>query len=505
MRADNGDFVHTANFDSMLEKSLPELPPNDVVNQVTPWHRSMHRILVGIALGTLTVNYRGLNYILPAIGVILMLLGFRTLRKENIWLKSCWLITLIRMGHIMFWLMWNATIIKEDIPQISESLPVFNLIWNLLLFFCFWRGLRAVQKKAGLFARTDGAMALFVWQAVVCLLLWFQSNGLIVLPIVVLILLIAYCFILHSLFKISKEVENTGYAIQTALIWTPDWAVAASILVFFAVGMTGAYLFYSQYPMDWQEVKVSKDAKIREIKTHLESLGFPREILGDLTEEDIKACEGAEKVFVETEDYPANEGRMERIETAQGTYQHYQVYDVKELRLTDIAVKLPGEGERWKVFHHFRWTENSGFYGTECLQLKEAFQRNGWKMTSTVTGQVLYNRGRDAYVAPYYFLGGKSYNSFGLFWVEETFEDVFAAFSLPKEGENHRGYLSYTVESEEKFDLLSVLINYSHQKTWMQYPVKSAMESCMTEGWSHGAFLSVQDTLLFYPDLEEEP
>lgn len=506
MGAKNGDFVHTTDFDSLLEESLTELPPDDVVNHVTPWHKSMHRILVGIALGTITVNFYGLNYILPAIGVILMLLGFRTLRKDNIWLKSCWLITLVRMGHIIFWLMWNAAIIKEDMPRILDAFTVFNLAGTLLLFFCFWRGLRAVQKEAGLPVRIDGAAALFVWLAVLCLLLWLQFNGLVIFPVVILVLLITYCFILHSLFKISKEVENAGYTVQTALIWTPDWAVAASILVFLAVGMTGTYFFCSRYPMNWQEAKVSTDAEVKEIKTHLQGLGFPREILGDLTEEDIKACEGAEKVFVETKDYPVNEGHMEGIETYNGAYQYYQVYDVEELRLTGIAVKLPGEGERWKVFHHFRWMENPGFYGTECLQLKESFQKMGWKATSTVTGQVLYNRGGDAYAAPYYFLGSKAYTSSGLSWIEETSEDVFAAFSLPKEGENHRGYLSYTVEGDEEgFNILDVWMNYSHQKSWVQYPVKSAMESCMTEGWSHGAFLSVQNALQFYPDSEEEP
>ena len=43
-------------FDSLLENTVSELPPEDIVAEVTPWKRSMHRVLMGLALSGLTLN-----------------------------------------------------------------------------------------------------------------------------------------------------------------------------------------------------------------------------------------------------------------------------------------------------------------------------------------------------------------------------------------------------------------------------------------------------------------
>lgn len=55
---------------------------------------------------------------------------------------------------------------------------------------------------------------------------------------------------------------------------------------------------------------------------------------------------------VEVREEPFNDGREER--SVSGRTIHVQtVYDVRELRLSDIAVELPGG--RWRIIHHFLW------------------------------------------------------------------------------------------------------------------------------------------------------
>ena len=75
------DLERSDSFDELLEESLPALPPEDVAAEVTPWRRAMRRVLVGMALCTVTLNFLCLNYLLPAIGMALTLLGFRALRR----------------------------------------------------------------------------------------------------------------------------------------------------------------------------------------------------------------------------------------------------------------------------------------------------------------------------------------------------------------------------------------------------------------------------------------
>ena len=56
-----------ADFEAMLAQSVPDTPPEEIVAEVTPWRRAMNRILFGMALCAITLNFLCLNYILPAV------------------------------------------------------------------------------------------------------------------------------------------------------------------------------------------------------------------------------------------------------------------------------------------------------------------------------------------------------------------------------------------------------------------------------------------------------
>lgn len=75
-------FLSEKAFEATLQASVPERLPDKAA--VTPWKRAMGRVLAGTALTALGTNLWGLNYLLPGIGLVLMLLGFRLLWREEI-------------------------------------------------------------------------------------------------------------------------------------------------------------------------------------------------------------------------------------------------------------------------------------------------------------------------------------------------------------------------------------------------------------------------------------
>ena len=75
-------FLNEKAFEAALQASVPERLP-DKMAAVTPWKRAMGRVLAGTALTALGTNLWGLNYLLPGIGLVLMLLGFRLLRRKT--------------------------------------------------------------------------------------------------------------------------------------------------------------------------------------------------------------------------------------------------------------------------------------------------------------------------------------------------------------------------------------------------------------------------------------
>lgn len=494
-----------ADFEAMLARSVPDTPPEEIVAEVTPWRRAMNRILFGMALCAITLNFLCLNYILPAVGTVLLLLGFRTLRRENRWLGGCFAVTVIRAAYFFATLVLNTTILQSAVftPAVTTALTAVNAVLLLALYFCFWRGLLAVQKKAGLPAQTGGALALIVWYALVCVLAAVHYTGWIV-PIA---MLVGYGFILRSLCRLSGALDEAGYAIAPGPVRVTDRCLVLVIAAVLGIGGALGYLFGGSYRMDWQPVDTSAQTQTAAIRQQLLDLGFPEEVLNDLTPEDIAACDGALRIVAETEDYPVNDGRNVLWEAYNEKNERYYVqdtvYDVRELRLTGVAVQLPGERETWMVFHHFLWTTDPGFYGTEAIQIRPACRSipEGWAAAGDATGRVLYDRGGQTFAAPYASLGARTFTANTVLWGEQTNTDLFAAFSLPRHGEHTRGYVAYSTTAVQSGCLLNSWINYTHQQSWLQYPVVTAQTYRMTCTQSNGgAFRTVQDALQFFPE-----
>ena len=502
------DPMNEKDFDSMLESTMSELPPEDIVAEVTPWKKSMHRVLIGLAMSSLTLNFWCLNYILPAIGFILMLLGFRTLHRENTPFKACYAITLIRSVYYFPMLILNATIYQQTFYESGWTwyLTIGNLILQFVQLVCLWQGIKAVQRKAGLPEHAGGAVGLMIWFGIICVLGIINYSGIIIAAIVILVYILA----IRSLWKLAGEMDEAGYMIEAAPVHVPDMVLTGIIVGALAVGLALAYIFGGTYHMDWQPLEVSQNAEVDEIKEHLVRLGFPEEILDDLTDEDILDCKGATRVALCVREHPFNEGR--RVKEYVGENDIYEfrepgfytttVYDVKELILTGVAVELPNEREHWKIFHHFRWAADPGYFGTESIQLWPAYRstEGWWGKASDCTGRVLYDKDGSTYTAPYISLGNETYTKNSMFWGESVSTDIFAEFSLPNDGENQRGYIAYTIKEMRDGAIVDAWINYTHQQSWAQYPALTAKQQRMANSWNEaGAFKTIQDALQFYP------
>lgn len=505
MREHERESARDDAFEALLAQSVDELPPEEIVADVTPWRRAMERVLFGLALCMVTLNLWCLNYLLPAIGTVLLLLGFRALRRENPWLGGCFVCAVLRAACVFPSLILNTTILPGDACRSAAAAVSAALMLALLL--CFWQGLRAVQRKAGLPAQGGGAGALLTWYVLMCVLAAVHYTGLLV-PIA---MLVGYVCILRSLFRLSRALDEAGYAIAPQPVRVTDRCIALVLAAALGIGCTLGYLFGGSYRMDWQPADASEQTQTAAIRQQLLDLGFPEAVLNDLTPEDIAACDGAVRVVSVTEDHPFNDGRTVSHKESDGEGGVVSVldtvYDVRELRLTSVGVQLPGAQETWRVYHHFLWTTDPGFYGTEVLQIWSADQNtpDGWRFAGDVTGRVLHDRDGQTFTAPYAALGARTFTANTVLWGEQTNTDLFAAFSLPRHAQHARGYVAYPVAEARDGYILSSGAYYTHQQTWLQYPVVTAMEKRLTTTWGDsGAFYTVQHALQFFPE-DAEP
>ena len=491
MRNEGWRHANDIDLRTVFSESFSALPPEEVVRDVTPWKRAMNRVLIGMVLCTITLNFWYLNYILPAVGMVLWLLGLRALRRENGYFTACFVLILLRCACFFPTLILNTFACRDDfIPErVTTSLTQVSVAVQLLGLFCLWLGLRAVQQKAGLPPRAGGVLALMLWYGVVYLLVLIQYPGLI-LP---LILLAAFIFILRSICKTTKALGEAGYTMHPAPVKVPDLWVVLILAAVLVLGCAAGYIFGTQHPMDWQPLKETQSAETAEIRAHLLDLGFPEVILNDLAEEDLAACAGALRVDVESEVYsPARKNEKPSPN--------------KRLRITDIAVQIPGKSETWVILHHFLWEKGPEFFGTDCLQVWPAYQNDafGWAWYDGPTGRLLYDRDGQTYTAPYYFLGEARAADTGFLSLGTARTDIYAGFSLPREGENRRGYLTYTMINVDDASAIDSYFNYTHQHTWYQYPATTALQAQMASRSSNflGPFAREYTMLLFSPSSE---
>ncbi len=488
--------------DKLLKNGESELQPqSDVVNEITPWSKAINRVLVGLALSTLTLNFLWLNYILPAIGIVLMLLGIRCLRNENFGFKACWIISIIRIFYFFPALILNATIWQKYIYQLPAitALQYVNIALIFVLLFCLRSGFRSVQIKSKSTENISGISALIVWYVILCVLGLIQYSG----WIIAIIILIAYVYIIRSLCGLSSELNKSGNGIQIAPIKISDKNLTRIIFGVLVLGIVSGYLFFGKYPMSWEKINVAKQSKYEDLRVSLLDMGFPETVLNDLTEEDISNCHGAIRVVTDMEDYAVNDGR--EVTQEYGNVTHVStVYDVMELRITSVAVELSGEQEQWKIFHYFDWVIDPGFFGTEVIQLWPTYRGvdRGWSKNGNFSGHVLYDDGEQTYAAPYYSLEYETYEKENTFFGNQVSTDAFAAFSFPSGKENYRGYISYEILEDSDGYIIDSWLNYVHQRSRLQYPVQTALDSRTTSSMfsSNRVFFMIQDALQFDPN-----
>ena len=164
--------VEENGFDSWLESSVPEILPDEIVKQVTPWKKAMGQVLAGFVMTSLSLDIFNLD-IIPA--------------------------------EVFLELIYTKTVFLFAAGFYTYGVFVF------LLFF--WLGLRTVQQKAGLPPHAKGVLVLMLWYLVFYLLRMFFGYLGLLLPVA---LFVVYAFAVQSVAKIMKELEDAGYVMDIA-------------------------------------------------------------------------------------------------------------------------------------------------------------------------------------------------------------------------------------------------------------------------------------------------
>lgn len=473
-------------FDDLLREDAAALPP-PAAGEINPWSMAMTRVLWGLGLITITLNFLYLDVILPAVGGLLLVLGFCTLRRENTPLRWCYILSLASLA------VRGACIVLAALPVETGLAPAYvNIALLQVLYVCLWRGMVGVSRAAGEekpAATAAGAMAVFY--AVLTVLALIGVEGwLLVLPMLVL-----YILLLRSMVRLSRSLADTGYAITAAPVRLPDAAVLWGGLGVLLAAVLLAMFLGQRYPMDWH---ARDDAPQDEtIRQQLLTKGFPERVLNDLTADEVAQLSGAVRVYHQTERLYSNtdyrEVTLSRFlrdpphtlqydhtltetdDAGNRTYRYvYRVYDTLEQTMRHVAVEIPAEGDtaRFVYIHHLTYAAPPSPY-TEMLELWPAWQTQGdWFPGGHVSGRVLCERNGTAQAAAFHTLKSGSQQVSDLFGTRQT-QRITAGWSFPRGVESPRAYVFYDALRGQDGWVIESWANYVCQ-TAPVYPFRDA-------------------------------
>ena len=473
-------------FDDLLREDAAALPP-PAAGEINPWSMAMTRVLWGLGLITITLNFLYLDVILPAVGGLLLVLGFCTLRRENTPLRWCYILSLASLA------VRGACIVLAALPVETGLAPAYvNIALLQVLYVCLWRGMVGVSRAAGEekpAATAAGAMAVFY--AVLTVLALIGVEGwLLVLPMLVL-----YILLLRSMVRLSRSLADTGYAITAAPVRLPGWAVLWGSLAAMLAAVLLAMFLGQRYPMDWHaRDDAPQDASIRQ---SLLEKGFPADVLDDLTADEVAQLSGAVRVYHQTERLYSNtdyrEVTLSRFlrdpphtlqydhtltktdDAGNRTYRYvYRVYDTLEQTMRHVAVELPAEGDtaRFVYIHHLTYAAPPSPY-TEMLELWPAWQTQGdWFPGGHVSGRVLCERNGTAQAAAFHTLKSGSQQVSDFFGTRQT-QRITAGWSFPRGVESPRAYVFYDALRGQDGWVIESWANYVCQ-TAPVYPFRDA-------------------------------
>lgn len=414
-------------FDCTLATALSDLPPSEeTIREVTPWRTAMNRIVLGLCLTCFSLNAWYLQYILPAVGSLLIYFGFRTLRQSNRWFHCAWYISICKAILLYISTILDATPFSYAVP-IGWMVP--SAAMTVALFSFFHLGLTQAARDVGQTPHRRPALWAVVWYAVLVLmaLLTPDIGWLGLIP-----MLIAFICIVRSMLHVKEELENWGYAIRAAPAkigcgWFPTLYLISLLMAVLLAAAASNHIAIPSFEQAFDSYETAS------IEAKLQDLGFPKDLLERLPDEELLRLEDAYFCSVHRNGDEADAGSKKGI---------------KAIRFDTVYVQTASHTIRVYEFFNFQEdTLRSNFRTMTMLEPTRSAK------VSDITGGLTWT------------MDGTAYRS-QLPISRQTHESMFfgsstlpsAVFSYPFFSKDRAGYMAYTSYEEDDVNLTASVL-----------------------------------------------
>ena len=296
---------------------------------ITPFKELISRIVTGLVLGSITVSFWGLNWILPLAGSVLIYSGLRGLRRVNRWMNIAWILSMILLlyhGVLIF------VCASPLYPVVGgwRNWPGAGL--TLAMLYCLGKGMQAVNRGTAGDAKRAGnpTVPIILWKAAaVALALLSTQIGQEYMTLLAVAMVVLFIFTIRSILKIADAIQDGGYAMEAAPVHISEKRLWIGLTVFFIAGLIVCNIVFHYTPVKWQESRLTSgtaqqgtaqdaDPEMQALRHRLEEKGFHQGLLAQIADEDLADLKDREILNVRVADYDAAQNG-ERSKKMNGT------------------------------------------------------------------------------------------------------------------------------------------------------------------------------------------
>lgn len=467
-------------FEFLLYQQADQLSPEDVSPHLpSPWRRALKQVCWGLALWSITLDMFYLNYLLPTLGVILLWLGLRSLRHQNRPFRVGYALSWVLSLHHVFIVAVLATPASQN-PPLLLGLGWFGSLITWGVYLCLWLGLRGVFRQAQLPPKPRAAGWLVVCYGLL------MGMGVLSLNLLIFVLpfLLVWILLLVGLYRTHRSLDQAGYAVHPASVRVSNGWAAATWLGITVLAVVVPLSLSLRLPLQGVE-PFTPTPQQSQVRTQLEQLGFPTDLLTLLPDDQVSQLENATQVQVTTQ-------------TGSAEYA-----DMSKLSMDIVEVALTQTGDI-RVYAFFHWDSPPKQRMLEGVYLIPNVHELAVSLSiDQLQGMLFWEESGQTFQAPL----GNLFTSPPEIQLTHSFQGYSytdLTFSLPKDGEQIRGYVTWTLHGFTMATNFNAMVVYLHQESPLLYPWNTPSNQYRTNSWgSMGSapFSSLDQPLLIqYPD-----
>ncbi|GEM_PF-414771 len=444
----------TQSGEEIIKEQLSEVTANeDQVIRTNPWRDPISNITWGFVFTAITFNFLGLQYILPTLGAGLLYIGFRDLRKENSWLNASWILAIINVVIHTGYLIYINTPLSVSL-QSNVIIGFIVTAFQISFFLIFREGLKLVFQKADTKPPRDPLYSAAIWRIImlICAMTPFGSIWLVFIP-----MMISYFYIFRSMYRLGDDLGDIGYSPVEVHVkvgsrpWVWRYLLVCTLLV--GICCVGS----NHLILDSSEFIPQTNSETRKLLTRM---GFPEDILKEVSDEDVALLQDA--IYVEA-------------------FSELLMFDPKEVTNTNeynvtTFTQEPGNNNLKATTIYIQLQDNT-LYALEYFQWQDGnvFSHDGFTIGGSVpfeliNGMLLYEKNGTSYSSPIPRLRNEVVTTVDWFGGSNQSRQITGAVNYPFGSETQRGYVFYRVKLTESNSILSNGFNYAHYSNPFRTP-----------------------------------